>query len=230
MAKKIAKRSAASADNFDSAHLKLVPGSEDLYRSVLDLLPFAPTDKREILDLGAGTGLLSAKIASAFPRARLTLFDPAPEMLTVARLRLKPFGARIRFASAQLAPATPSRSYDAVVSSLAIYHLPDGGKRHLFGDILKYLTPGGVFINADQVAGETAAIDERARQLWIKRTRELKVAERDLVAALSRMKQDLPSTVGQHLAWMREVGFVEVSCVYRNLIFAVLSGAKPVGR
>jgi hypothetical protein len=36
--------------------------------------------------------------------------------------------------------------------------------------------------------------------------------------------------VGQHLAWMREVGFVEVSCVYRNLIFAVLSGSKPVGR
>jgi len=230
MAKKIAKGSGATAENFDSAHLKLVPCSEDLYRSVLELLPFAPTDKREILDLGAGTGLLSEKIAGAFPRARLTLFDPAPEMLAVARRRLKPFGTRIRFASAQLATATPSRSYDAVVSSLAIYHLPDGGKRHLFGDILKYLTPGGVFVNADQVAGETAAIDERTRELWIKRARELKVAERDLVAALSRMKQDLPATVGQHLAWMREVGFVEVSCVYRNLIFAVLSGSKPVGR
>ena len=187
MAKKITQKSGAAADNFDSAHLKLVPCSEDLYRSVLDLLPFAPTDKREILDLGAGTGLLSAKIAAAFPRARLTLFDPAPEMLTVARLRLKPFGTRIRFASAQLPPAKPSRSYDAVVSSLAIYHLPDGGKRHLFGDILKYLTPGGVFINADQVAGETSAIDERARELWIRRARELKIGERDLVATSTRV-------------------------------------------
>jgi 16S rRNA G1207 methylase RsmC len=34
---------------------------------VLELLPFAPTDKREILDLGAGTGLLSAKIAGRLP-------------------------------------------------------------------------------------------------------------------------------------------------------------------
>jgi len=27
---------------------------------------------------------------------------------------------------------------------------------------------------------------------------------------------------------LREAGFVEVSCSYRNLIFAVLSGTKPV--
>jgi hypothetical protein len=42
------------------------------------------------------------------------------------------------------------------------------------------------------------------------------------------MKQDMPATVGQQLGWMREAGFVEVSCSYRNLIFAVLSGAKPM--
>jgi hypothetical protein len=41
------------------------------------------------------------------------------------------------------------------------------------------------------------------------------------------MKQDLSATVGQQLAWMRESGFVEVSCSYRNLIYAVISGMKP---
>jgi tRNA (cmo5U34)-methyltransferase len=230
MAKKTAKTPARTVESTDGSHSKLVPGSEDFYRTVLDLLPFEASSKSEILDLAAGTGFLSAMIAEAFPKARLTLFDPAPELLLVARQRMKPFGSRIRFASAQLPSATPSKSYDAVVSSLAIYHLPDGGKRHLFGDIFKYLSPGGVFINADQVAGETAAIDERSRELWIRRVRELKIAERDLVSALSRMKQDLPSTVGQHLTWMREAGFVEVSCVYRNLIFAVISGTKPGGR
>ncbi len=63
--------------------------------------------------------------------------------------------------------------------------------------------------------------------MWIKRARELKVTERDLDEAIARMKHDLPASVGQQLAWMREAGFVEVSCVYRNLIFAVLSGTKP---
>src|SRR5216683_2356055 len=68
----------------------------------------------------------------------------------------------------------------------------------------------------------------RSRQMSTKRARELKVAERDLNAALEQMKHDLPATVGQQLAWMRESGFAEVTCAYRNLIFAVLSGTKPV--
>src|SRR5215471_9904858 len=123
-------------------------------------------------------------IAETFPKAHLTLFDLTPEMLSVARQRLKPLGRRVRFVTADFAAAAPSKSYDAVVSALAIHHLPDTGKRHLFSDIFKYLTPGGVFINADQVAGETAAIDERSRRLWIKQARELKIAQRDLDAAL----------------------------------------------
>jgi len=113
------------------------------------------------------------------------------------------------------------------VSALAIHHLPDSGKRHLFADIFKYLTPGGVFINAEQVAGETAAIDQHMRRRWIERAHEMKISERDLNAALGRMKHDLPATAGHQLGWMRESGFIDVACTYRNLIFAVLSGTKP---
>ena len=227
MVQAVRKAFATGADTYDRARRKLVPCFDDFYRASLELLPFKPDDRFEALDLGAGTGLLSTMIAEAFPKARLTLFDLTPEMLTIARQRLKPLGKRVRFLTADFA-AAPSKSYDAVVSALAIHHLPDSGKRHLFADIFKYLTSGGVFINADQVVGETAAIDQRSRQTWIKRARELKVSERDLNAALERMKQDLPATVGQQLAWMRESGFTDVACAYRNLIFAVLSGTKPV--
>ena len=214
-------------DSADRAQRKLVPCFDDLYRTALELLPFTADQRFELLDLGAGTGLLSAMIAESFPKAQLTLFDLTPEMLLGARQRLKPLGKRVKFVSADFAAAAPAKSYDAVVSSLAIYHLPDSGKRHLFGDIFKFLTPGGVFINADQVAGEGAAIDERACQMWLKRARELKASDRELDATLERMKRDMPATVGQQLAWLRETGFVEVSCSYRNLIFAVLSGTKP---
>jgi tRNA (cmo5U34)-methyltransferase len=227
MAQALRKPFVAGADADDRARRKLVPCFDDFYRTALELLLFAPDAHFEVLDLGAGTGLLSAMIAAAFPKARLTLFDLTPEMLMIARVRLKPLGKRVRFVTADLA-AAPSKSYDAVVSALALHHLPDSGKRHLFADIFKYLTPGGVFINADQVGGETAAIDQRSRQMWLKRVRELKVAERDLKCALEQMKHDLPATVGQQVAWMRESGFTDVTCSYRNLIFAVLSGTKPV--
>jgi len=56
--------------------------------------------------------------------------------------------------------------------------------------------------------------------------RELRVSERELATALERMKRDLPAMVGQQLAWLRETGFVEVSCSYRNLIFADILGEQ----
>jgi tRNA (cmo5U34)-methyltransferase len=219
MAQAVRKPFVAGADTDDRARRKLVPCFDDFYRTALELLPFAPDASFEVLDLGAGTGLLSAMIAAAFPKARLTLFDLTPEMLMIARARLKPLGKRVRFVTADFAAAAPSKSYDAVVSALALHHLPDSGKRHLFADIFKYLTSGGVF---------SAAIEQRSRQMWTKRARELKISELDLNAAVERMKHDLPATVGQQLAWMRESGFTEVTCAYRNLIFAVLSGTKPI--
>ncbi len=76
-------------------------------------------------------------IAEAFPKAQLTLFDLTPEMLTIARKRLKALGKHARFVTADFAAAAPSKSYDAVISALAIYHLPDSGKRRLFADIFQ---------------------------------------------------------------------------------------------
>jgi len=227
VAQAVRKAFAAGADNYDRARRKLVPCFDDFYRAAIDLIPFQLDDRFEVLDLGAGTGIVSEMIAEAFPKARLTLFDVTPEMLTIARQRLKSIGKRVRFVTADFASATQSQSYDVVVSALAIHHLPDSGKRHLFGDVFKYLSPGGAFINADQVAGDTPANDRHAREQWMKRAGELKITQRDLAAALERMKQDLPATVGQQLVWMREAGFVDVACSYRNLIFAVLSGIKP---
>lgn len=218
---------AAGAESYDRARRKLVPCFDEFYRAALELLPFDREARFEVLELGAGTGLFSAMIAEAFPKAQLTLFDFTPEMLTIARQRLKPLGRRVRFVTADFAAGAPTRPYDAVVSALAIHHLPDSGKRRLFADICSHLSPEGVFVNADQVVGETAAIDRRAREAWMRRAREMKIAERDLAAALDRMKQDLPATVGQQLAWMREAGLVDVACVYRNLIFAVFAGTKP---
>ena len=229
MSEAVRKSFAAGAAGYDRARRKLIPCFDDFYRTAVELIPFSPDARIEALDLGAGTGLLSSLIADRFPKARIALFDVTPEMLTIARKRLKRAGRRVRFVTADFSAASHSKSYDLVVSALAIHHLPDIGKRRLFADVFQYLNPGGVFINADQVAGETDSIERRTREAWINRVREMKVSQRDLQAALNRMKHDLPSTLDQQLGWMREAGFVEVHCAYRNMIFAVFSGRKPEG-
>src|SRR5258708_28327466 len=97
MAKAVRKVFAADADNYDRARRKLVPCFDDFYRTALELLPFKSDDRFEALDLGAGTGLLSAMISDAFPKARLTLFDLTPDMLMIARQRLNTLATHNRF-------------------------------------------------------------------------------------------------------------------------------------
>jgi trans-aconitate methyltransferase len=54
----------------------------------------------------------------------------------------------------------------------------------------------------------------------------LDVSDEMLARARERMKFDRTATLSAQLGWLREAGFREVACSYRNLIFAVYSGEK----
>jgi hypothetical protein len=44
------------------------------------------------------------------------------------------------------------------------------------------------------------------------------------------MEHDLPATLDDQLAWLREADFVHVDCFYKNLmfaVFAVFGGRRP---
>jgi tRNA (cmo5U34)-methyltransferase len=215
-----------TAMEYDRARRQLVPCFDEFYRAAVELISFAPDRAIEVLDLGAGTGLLSGLIATAFPMARLTLLDIAPQMIERARERFAGHRDRVKFMTADLELLSIEGSYHAIVSALAIHHLEDDGKRRLFKTIHAALKPGGVFVNAEQVAGPTAVIERRYRQSWLKRVRELGVSEDDLAAALERMKLDRSATVEAQLEWLREAGFGEVDCAYKNGMFAVIGASK----
>ncbi|HEY6394809.1 MAG TPA: methyltransferase domain-containing protein, partial [Candidatus Binataceae bacterium] len=216
----------AGAGTYDRARRKLIPCFDEFYRAAIEQIPFEREQEFELLDLGAGTGMLSALIANAFPGARFKLVDISNEMLVKARERFALGGSRFHFEISDFSEKPIKGQYDAIVSGLSIHHLTTQSKRALIKNIHAALKPGGVFVNADQVCGETPAIERRNHEAWLRRTRELGVSEPDLRVALERMKLDRPVTVDDQLGWLREAGFREVCLVYRNLIFAVYSGRK----
>ena len=218
-----------AARDYDRARRHLVPGFDGFYGAVLESVPFETEKEIRVLDLGAGTGLLSAMVAEKFPRARVTLVDLSVEMLRVARRRLAEEPARFEFRNMDYARKPLPRTgggYDLVVSALSVHHLTHGDKKELFEKVRRSLAVGGYFVNADQIAGDTPEEDGRYGEWWLRRVREAGVSEEDLAAALLRMRADRNATLAEQLGWLEEAGFEGVGCRYKDHRFAVYGGKK----
>jgi tRNA (cmo5U34)-methyltransferase len=215
-----------AAERYDRARRQLVPCFEDLYGTVIERIPFERDAAIRVLDLGAGTGLLSAFIAESFPSARLTLVDISEAMLTHARRRFADRAARVEFRRLDLAREPLCGQYEAVVSALAIHHLKNDAKRRLFQEAHDVLCDAGVFVNADQVLGRTPAIDDEYKAAWLRQVRERGVREDDLAAALERMKHDEMATLSLQVKYLKDVGFTAVDCWYESDGFVVYGGRR----
>jgi len=223
----------AVAGTYDAARRRLVPCFDDFYATAVQVaaLPLHAAVRAgrtpTVLDLGAGTGLLSLLVSAAVPGVRLTLLDAAPAMLSVAAGHLAARGADARIQVGDLGGALPPGPYDAVVSALAIHHLDDAGKRDLFRRVRHVLRPGGVFVDAEQVAGPTPALDRRYDEVWVAQITALGSDAAEIAGARERMAYDRPATVVAQCGWLAEAGFTDVDCFFKAWRFAVFGGTAP---
>jgi malonyl-CoA O-methyltransferase len=107
---------------------------------------------RRILEIGCGTGFLSAALAAAFPEAALVLTDISPAMLARCRARLGE-GPEYMLLDGE-APQGLEGRFDLIVSSLALQWFGDlrGGMARLGAA----LAPGGRMMFATLGAGTFA--------------------------------------------------------------------------
>src|SRR6478752_750540 len=121
-----------AASDYDAVIRKYIGGYERLLAEVVSLVD------GDVIDLGAGTGALSAAVLAGKATTRVKLVDIDPAMLEVARDRLAPFGDRVTVANALFMDGlTPC---DAVVASLSLHHVAHlGDKRALYRRIYEVL-------------------------------------------------------------------------------------------
>jgi tRNA (cmo5U34)-methyltransferase len=213
------------APEYTALRRRVVPEYDKFYGiAVQALRPLAEGKVERVLDLGAGTGLMTAHVADAFPLARFELLDGSEAMLAEASQTL---GALVSAVYVQdMAQALPEGPFDAVISALAIHHLEDPDKERLYSRVFGVLRPGGMFVNSEQVAGPTAALTELYDERWIEMCRALGASEQEIIESLERRKHDRCATVEKQLGWLREAGFEWADCYYKEWGMAVICARK----
>lgn len=209
---------------YDSQRRMIIPCFDDFY-GICASLADVETNTPQILDIGAGTGLLSYFILNRYPEARITLIDISEKMLDVARQRFSG-NENIKYVVGDYSKINLSEEFDMVVSALSIHHLEDADKKELLKKIYSILKPNGIFINADQVIGETSFIDSLNKRKWKESIEKSGLTKEEIISAYDRMKLDKEATLKQQLEWLAEIGFKDVSCIYKYYSFAVMFGRK----
>jgi SAM-dependent methyltransferase len=175
------------------------------------LLEFLPANAGRILDLGSGGGRLLALVKAARPQASFVGLDFSPTMLETLHKLFANDPAVTIVAHDLENQLPPLGSFDAVISSFAIHHLPHARKRALYAEIFAALGPGGVFCNLEHVASST----ERLHAGFL---RAISCDDEDPSNKLLNLQTQL--------AWLREIGFADVDCHWKWRELALLVGVK----
>ncbi|MHB8352082.1 MAG: class I SAM-dependent methyltransferase [Thermoplasmata archaeon] len=211
------------ASGYDTTARRTMPRYRELHQMLEWGVPYLPTRPFTVLELGCGTGTLTARFLAAFPHARITAVDISDEMLRRARTKTRLYRSRVEFHRGHFVDLKLPGPFDAVVSALAIHHLSDPEKGRLFKTIARWLPSGGYFGNADDHLPEDPLFDYRFREI----AAEVPSGARGSSTGASRAwhRHDLfdhPTTLGTELELLRRARFGHVGVPWRFLGQAVI--------
>jgi tRNA (cmo5U34)-methyltransferase len=193
---------------------------------------------RRFVDLGAGDGGFAELLLDLYPESSGVLVDFSEPMLAAARERLAGHQGRWQIIATDLASPDwrdglqPDERFDAVVSRLAIHHLPDERKQALYAEAHELLVPGGIFLNWEHV--ETAGLAEglfdeyfRERMIEAEQEHEHPRPPEEVVASYNDATDaDILRDPESQCDWLREIGFEKVDVYFKLPGLAIFGGAK----
>ncbi|NEU09882.1 class I SAM-dependent methyltransferase [Flavihumibacter sp. R14] len=205
---------------------KCVPRYGELMYNMFHYIPEGCKPKR-ILDLGCGTGNLTDQVLKHYPEAEIDALDISADILKESQKRFmsQPNVRYIQadFREMHLAPG----SYDLILSTIAIHHIPDEDKIDLNRDIFQALKAGGLFIFADQTRGITNEIYEKHISRWKEEAFKLGSTQENWDMWMEHQDaHDYHTPVNWHLRQLEASGFKDVDVIWKNIMWAVVWAGK----
>jgi tRNA (cmo5U34)-methyltransferase len=222
------------------------PRRDELAEAFLDAIPSTEDEPFLAVDIGSGAGWLTESILTRFSQARVIALDGSDAMQAATAEIINRFGERgevrpFRLETASWRQELPD-GLRAVVSSLVIHHLRGEEKQQLFRDLLQKLEPGGALLIADVVLPAHAMSGRHFERAWdadvARQSQEVTGSDEAYRQFLSDKWNmyafpidpediDHPSTVVQHVDWLREAGFAGVDILWGRAGHTLFCGYRP---
>ncbi|MBD5551532.1 MAG: class I SAM-dependent methyltransferase [Lachnospiraceae bacterium] len=210
------------AKEYDVNRKKFIPCFDDFYANTTEFIVSNIAEPKRIIDLGAGTGLLTYFWYRQWPNAEYVLVDIADEMLNIARKRFAGIKT-ISYQTGDYVQNLPDISFDTVISALSIHHLEDNEKIKLFKKIYESLPESGLFVNYDQFCAGQPEMNKWFDSYWESCLANAELTDTDIALWKERRKLDRECSVEQEIEMLKECGFKVVKCVYLYQKFSVIA-------
>jgi SAM-dependent methyltransferase len=221
-----------------ASHLQITPAEYDrrirtlipMYDELIDeagrALRYASRPVRRIVDLGIGTGALTAACLRTAPAARVWGIDADATMMDVARRRLGRRASQLVLAHGSF-ETHPIPRADAVVATYALHHIRSRrAKQAFYRRCHAALRPGGVLVSGDCFPASTPTGVAQDLDVWYthlaatfgSRSKGRRVYE-------SWADEDVYVPLAEELRLIARAGF-SVDVPWRRSPFAVVVGVK----
>lgn len=212
------------AAHYDAGRRCLIPCFDDYYVRSVSVVKNLKPQAANIVDLGAGTGLLTQQMYQLYPQSRFTLIDLSDEMLAVARQRFQGL-PNIECRVADYTAEIPEGA-ELICSALSIHHLENVEKQQLYQAVYEALPEGGVFVNLDQFCAESPHINEAWDEWWQHYIDHSGITDDAKAKWRERKKLDREVSMAETHAMLRAAGFQHVACIYQFMKFGTVVALK----
>lgn len=217
----------SEAQEFEHIILALIPHYPTMVRALAEAIPFERSNALRVIDLGCGTGTVSAQILNLFPNAQVTCVDFAENMIMHARAKLAQY-PQVNYLTADFRAFDWCGQFDVVISSLALHHIvTNEEKQNFYSHIYESLNSGGVFYNADVVLASNDYLQTCYMREW-RDFMALRISKDEIDGKWipKYHEEDRPARLLDHLQWMKEAGFSDIDVLWKYFNFAVYGGIR----
>lgn len=175
-------------DSYDQTHEEFMETKKALAESL-------DKDTKNILDLGAGTGLELIHLFELFPDASVTVIDISENMLK--ELEKRDFSSHVTTICGDFFEVDFGANYDAVISTSALHHFKPEEKVTLYKKIKDCLKINGLFVNCDKIS---LSQEDQDKSFY------------ELEHNIEKYKHiDTPLTIENEKKILKQTGFVEIT-------------------